>query len=488
LNDREDAETATPHPRRGRFVLAILPPLLAGIAVLTVYVFFASGGHWEFRRITWFDTIYASLGEGFLRGDLSLAWQPDPRLGQLENPWDKAQRESQKIDYLWDTSYFRGRYYVYFTPLPVLIFHIPYRLVSGGWPMDQLVSAFFAAWAFLAATAFVAGAVRRRQVPLPLWMLLAGVGNLVPFTLIAIRVYELSILTGMAMSATWAWATLRFLQTGLRRHAAWSGFWLAMSIVARPNLIILLVAQLFVLRGARPLRKIVPAMLAPLIAVGLMAGAYNAMRFGNPLEFGVRYQLTGRDMRVHSVCGLCSTAEAIRLVNGVGHYVFWAPAVTSRFPFVTLLPPKLDPYVTYPGAEAHAGAFALIPVTLPGTCFAVLLALRRRDSSAGTRAGTITVGAAWLVLTFLSSCWYIVGRYSLDFSLLLTMGSVVCIEHGLAWLEEVSVRTRPIRIIVVLLALYSIVLGVLLGFSGPNDTFKTVNPELFEKAAGWMGG
>lgn len=476
-------------------LLASLPATVATALVLGLYVFFASGGTWEFRRLHWYDTIYANLGEGFLRGELGLAAQPDPRLGQLSNPYEKEQRESANIQYFWDTSYYRGKYYLYFSPVPVLLFHLPFRLIDGGWPMDQLASAFFSAWALLAGIAFVREAVRRvaggAHIPLFVWILLIGLGNLVPFTLVAIRVYEVSILAGMAMSATWAWTTMRFLVSGRFRDAGWSGFWLGMAIASRPNLIFLLVVQLFVLRGIIPwrrLRAVAVAMLIPLALTGGAVAAYNAARFGNPLEFGVSYQLTGKDMRKHSVCSLCSVPEGIRLVNNVIQYTFFAPAVTSQFPFVLLAWPRLDPDVSYPGSEPHAGVGALVPLTLLGTLFGAMLALRSGATDPGTRGGTLALMAGWVALLGLSGCWYLVGRYTLDFTMLMTIGSAVCIESGLGWLRVTGVRIRPLRAVVLLLALYSTLLGVALGFQGPGEAFRNSNPALYEQVRSWFSG
>ena len=48
------------------------------------------------------------------------------------------------------------------------------------------------------------------------------------------------------------------------------------------------------------------------------------------------------------------------------------------------------------------------------------------------------------------------------------------------WLRETGVRTAPLRVVVVLLACYSIAAGFMLGFNGRNGCFKRLNPERFE--------
>ena len=94
--------------------------VFAVLAVVTVYVFFASAGTMAFRRLPWHrgqtespgSGYYASLAEGFLRGQLEMATPADPRLAHLKNPYDVNSYE-EPVDRVWDASYFHGRYYLY---------------------------------------------------------------------------------------------------------------------------------------------------------------------------------------------------------------------------------------------------------------------------------------------------------------------------------------------------------------------------------------
>ena len=42
------------------------------------------------------------------------------------------------------------------------------------------------------------------------------------------------------------------------------------------------------------------------------------------------------------------------------------------------------------------------------------------------------------------------------------------------------------RVLVVALASYSIVAGLLLGFAGPGDAFKNANPVMFARLSSWL--
>jgi hypothetical protein len=94
--------------RRLSFAAAIL-------AVIAVYAFFGSIGTFDFRRVRWDQAFgkpaegyYASLAEGFLRGQPSMAHVPDPRLAALKDPYDFDARDEAKIPYLRDASYRDG--------------------------------------------------------------------------------------------------------------------------------------------------------------------------------------------------------------------------------------------------------------------------------------------------------------------------------------------------------------------------------------------
>jgi hypothetical protein len=467
-----------------------VPAALAILFVLAAYAFFASGGTFSFRRIPWDQSFYAGLSEGFFNGHLYMANDPDPRLMAMPFPYDYKAREGQ-VDYLWDASYYNGRYYLYFSPLPALGFYMPYRLLRGAYPRDQLAAALFSAWAFLAAAAFAWRALlltgRKPRVPWPVWVLVIGFGNVASFLLPEIRIYEVSILAGSALTATWAYALIRYVEKPAFPRVVWMSVWLALSIAARPNLgLLLFVTAIVIWLNAKERRRAFAFATIPLAVTAVAMIAYNVARFGQPFEFGVTYQLTFVPMHGLRVCSLCTLGELARFGNSLMHYLFWAPTIRSEFPFINMQWAYPDPNVSFkmPGSEQVCGVFPLVPLTMLGTFFAVLLALARRRVDAGTRAGMQMMAAAWLTLLGISTCWWIVSRYSLDFMFLMAAATVICVESGLAFLDSIGARMLPLRVAVLVLAVYTIVFGFLFGFAGPADAFKRNYPQMFEKFGG----
>ncbi|HEV8660641.1 MAG TPA: hypothetical protein VGS96_18705 [Thermoanaerobaculia bacterium] len=473
------------------------PTAIAVLCVLTLYAYFGGGGSFDFRRLHGVEgSLYADLAEGFSRGHLSMASTPDPRLARLSNPYDPAARGG--INYIWDASYLNGRYYLYFSPLPALIFYMPYRILRGGYPPDSLAGVVFSSWAFLAAVAFtylalalsIAHNARPRQIPFALWVVFIGCGGVGVFVLAEVRIYEVSIMAGMAMTATWAYALVRFVQSPTSAKAAWMGWWLALAIAARPNLgILILVTAGVVIRsvkGPSTLLKKLAATCVPLTVIAAAMLWYNTVRFGKPGEFGHAYQLTGISMQGRAVCRLRSFPELFRFGNNSMHYVFWPLIVHADFPFVNLANSKLDPAVSFPGSEEVVGVAPLVPLTILGAFLALLFALRVELPDEGTRAAVYLMAGAWLIMAGLSTCWYVVVRYELDFMLLMTAATVICIEKGFDLLANLHIRMIPLRVAVAVLACYSWLVGLLLGFVGREHAFERYHPELFHRIAHWI--
>ena len=467
--------------------------------VLFVYAFFGSDGTFQFRRVTGraeYDRerglygigYYPSLTEGFLHGQLSMYEQIPPKLAALADPWNPAERGKADAWALWDSSYLNGHYYMYWTAVPVFLLYIPFRLIAHGYPNEGFAAAFFAAWAFIACAMFVRRALadRKTRIPLWFWVLFLGIGNLMPYLMVFARTYEVANLCGAAMEATWACALLRFLQEPSPRRAFRMGLWLGLAIAARPNVGLLIVpaALIFLAIEKSMRRRAAAAALIPLAITGALLLAYNAARFGDPFEFGTKYQITVTSMTDKKVCSLCTPREFARWANNMGQYLFAPVGVWSQFPFAILYRAQTDPATMFPAEnEPTAGVAPLIPLTMMASLAALILAMLRDKLDAATRAALLVMCGAWLVMMGLSACWAVDGRYTMDFAPLMTMSSVVIIEAALARLAPSLRRPALPPAIIIVLACCSMFLGLALGIDGKNGAFRKVNPKVYHLLA-----
>lgn len=453
--------------------------------VLVGYVFFGTYGRFSFHGVPWDqgsnrpgDHYYAMLAEGFSRGHLYLPVPADPALMALPYPYDKEARDAKLVSYLWDASYLNGRYYLYFSPLPVLLFYLPVKWTYGLYPSDHLASTFFASWGFVMAALFVGRALgKRRNVPLPVWIVMLGFAGVVPFVMTYSRIYEVATMCAMAMAATWAYCLLRYVESRSTRALLWTSFFLALTIVARPNLGVLLLPSFLAL--PKPRLKPMLIALIPLSIFGLATLAYNYARYHNPLEFGHRYQLTYMPMEKYHVCGCRNVREGIRFLNSTGIYLFSPPFFYGDFPFVGLQHEPLDKAVSFQDISEEVGGLTpLIPLAMIGTLIAVVWFARKEPLDDAARAAVLVLGGGWIVLAGLSACWFLTARYETDFTLLITAGAIVCLDRFL--------NTRRLRALAIVLALYATLTGILLGFKGTDGAFARENPKLFNRVASWF--
>jgi hypothetical protein len=199
----------------------------------------------------------------------------------------------------------------------------------------------------------------------------------------------------------------------------------------------------------------------------MAVGIYNYERFGNPFEFGFRYQLAGPGQNEVRL-------SPRNLPAGAFYMLFCPPVFTPVFPWVRMvlryawaLPPQYF-------VEPTVGALWLAP-------FAVLAACLPRRAGAWLR--TISA-AAIAILLFLMFTHLATQRYEVDFLPLGVLAALVCfaIVHG-----RLSGWRRPaITGAFVIVVAYSATANLALGFSGPYDEMLQNRPARYVRIARWF--
>lgn len=440
---------------------------LAVLATLATYVYFGSAGRLSFPLVTWEQSYYASLTEGFLRGQLAMAHEPPARLAALQNPYSLRERRQAGIRVLYDAVYYEGKYQLYFSAVPAILMFLPVRLVFGSYPSEPLVTTVFASIAFLlfVLTLRRVLAGRRTFVPFWIWILALGIGNVIPYVLVRAAVYQVPIACALMFTAAWWYWLVRLFETRSLLAVAWMGLFVALAIASRPNLLVLALPAalaLLVFRGTELWRKALVMFALPLLLVAAAAGLYNMARFGSPLQIGYDYMLTENPS---TMCSLTDGRELARLANGVVHYLFWPPSIDGQFPFLAAQVHRLDPAISYRGRpEQVIGAAIASPLVLLGTWFALVLPRKNRWRDPRMRSGLLLLFSGWLVLLSLSSCAWVTARYSLDFVPLLLAGSVLTAEWALSLLSGANFEIRILRAMCVAAVIWSLGFGLLLPF------------------------
>lgn len=382
---------------------------------------------------------YAELAKSMAEGKLYLEEEPPQWLKDMADPYDKGARdEAQKATgepYLFDVAYYDGHYYVYFGVVPVLLFYLPFYLLTGA-NFPTAIGVLIMAVAFvLGATALLDRFARYhfRSVSLGVYLLLqiplvtcSGILYLVKFP----TFYSLPIMCGLAFSV---WGLYCWARGGLSRHRCpWLFVGsLCMALVAgcRPQLLVLsLLAFPLFWRTYITERRLLTAagarefacLLAPyfLVAAGIMA--YNYARFGSLTDFGANYNLTVNDMTKRGM-------NLGRLAPAFFTYFLQPPSMVGVFPF--LQPAPFD--TTYMGQTikevTFGGIFACLPLLWVLAFSRRILGMRARQRSTRTIMGVIMVLIASGVIVALADAELagILQRYYADFSFMFLAAAVL---------------------------------------------------------------
>lgn len=443
------------NPRKSK--AGILFAVLIEVALVTVFLFYGSNlvgvatasynnGSWDGASIVNTFEVggdnaqqYAELARAMAEGRLYLEEEPPDWLKAMDDPYDKGARDELQKEtgekYLFDVAYYEGHYYVYFGVVPVLLFYLPFYLLTGA-NFPTAIGVLVMAIAFILGCSALLDRFARyhfRSVSLGMYLLLqmplvfcCGILYLVKFP----TFYSLPIMCGLAFSVwgLYCWMRGRLSKTPCRWLFAGS---LCMALVAgcRPQLLVLslLAFPLFWRTYITKRRLLTPqglrefgCLVAPyvLVAAGIMA--YNYARFGSLTDFGANYNLTVNDMTKRGM-------NIGRLAPAFFTYFLQPPSMTGVFPF--LQPAPFD--TTYMGQTikevTFGGIFACFPLLWVLAFSRRILAMRARQRSTRTIMGIIIVLLASGVLVALLDAELagILQRYYADFSFMFLMAAVL---------------------------------------------------------------
>lgn len=375
---------------------------------------------------------YNLLAQGFRKGHLYMDAAPDPALLALP-----PSERPGNAPYLLDASLYRDRYYIYFGVVPVVVLYLPYAALTGQGLPEAAAALFFASAGLVFATLWWFDA-RRRLFPGSggAWafasILGISIGSAVASTLRRPIFYEVAITAGYAFMMLSLWAIARARCAPARRTA-----WLVLGAVAaglavgsRANLApscLVIVVFGAVASGAGRRRGIVSALAAGGLAFGAVVaalGAYNAARFGSPLEFGHTYQIGVEPKQLFHLGNLGHNARL---------YYLRPPAMNGFFPFVAPAPESIKPD-DYVGRESAHGEWVWLPLAIAGLGGWMWMSRGRAGEDLREAKWIVGLPAAVFAVNFLvtASVGVRANRYMLDFHPMLVLAVLAALGMGLS--------------------------------------------------------
>jgi hypothetical protein len=487
--------------------------VIAALLAIGVYFWFITAGKWVWTPLTYY---FDHLADAFLHGSTALLDKPPAALAALSNPYIYDNRLG--IEYIWDASYFNGNYYLYWGPVPAL-FAAAIKWIRASTIDDQQL-----VFLFMAELAVVMAALlhwlRTTFYPkAPPWtaafFTLAGLLS-VPVLWIINRpsVYEGAIAGGQFFLILGLYAGLRGMLS--TRKDGWmilAGLAWGASIGCRVNnaaaiIWLALLVFIYLIRHARRSGEwLIPAFCLglPMLLWGLGLAGYNFARFGNILETGHRYQLTGpgltenyRDVAsvFYIIPNLYNLLARPLLIHLKEFPLVIVPSVTEKmWPASIYLPGS------YVSNEPAVGIFQAVPIfwliflPLLKPAQYLWIWLRKLPPQPAHSSHPALPWVWWMVcgglIAILGSLSFFIAsnlRYLVDIVPLLTVLSALCLWWGLHFLDKSPAGRNVLLSVVLILGLISIAYGLLAGFGEYPNRFQTINPELYAALSRFLSG
>lgn len=475
-------ETLNYHDKRQRVAIAITKGLCIAFAFLIVFctkednakLFISynseTGPSERF--------VYTALFDAFQHGTAKFMYNVDPALEELENVYDRSERDRANVSYVWDTAYYKGRYYCYFGVLPVMVIYEIMYLLTGHLPGVAVLMFMFLALGIF----FLFGATRKTLeyfkitpslynylichfaiVFASFYYIIASNPDHYTITIICAITCLLGCIYfayGAVKEERKAYRIIQYILSAIffvgiaaSRPAM---IILALAFILPPFLRILFSKQLLI-KG-----KVIDALS---FAIPVMLGAgilmfYNYIRFESPMEFGAKYQLTVGDIRYNSF-----VLNFNNIMGALYHYFFRSIKFSTVFPFVNCN----DNIATITFGKSYYTEASIGVFCIPFNILTIGLFLQNYNKERKMELNTyISIIVATIFLAIFDfSMGGVVGRYIGDFAIGITFLAFMFVmkvdmQGGL----KNKKWQRGVDFIIVV----SVILGMLLLFS--NDTMK----------------
>jgi hypothetical protein len=191
------------------------------------------------------------------------------------------------------------------------------------------------------------------------------------------------------------------------------------------------------------LYAIAAALALPAMCIGMGLAWFNYVRFGNPLDFGMAYQLSTWDYQQPKI--------VLRfLPYGLIDFLFMPPRPVLDFPYLYLhpMPHLFNPRTCLGG---FAGVFPMFPIF----GMALLFPFCPLDRPLQWFCRIVTVSVV-LILLYLSCYFYLTYRYFMDFLPLMWMVATIVLFSCHGWLRA----HRYYSYAVIAAVAYSLVMGL----------------------------
>jgi hypothetical protein len=475
------------------------------IPIIAIYAWFVTFGNFT----TWNHTsqYFSRLANAFEIGHSNINLNPGDALINAIDPYDPKSR-APFPDEVWDMSFYKGKLYYYWGPVPALII-MPFQSLLGIKVTDNYLVLFFSAGLLIFNSLIIVKFWRIFFQHLAIWNMVITIpliGLILPviWNTSVPYVYEAAVGAGQFFFM----GGIYFAISALERNPAidagnlfLTGLFLTCAVGSRaiyaPSIIFLTSIISFWIIKNKPasdrwirLLTTLGALYVPLAIGALSIGWYNWVRFDSPLEFGLRYQITTYNLN-----------EQVNLIFKPDYfflnlyaYLFQPFELISKFPFIQ--PVVFSNVLTTFGIEQphlyYAGRITGVIFSSPFLALGLIPLFSRRNFLNNKNDGStfnlyilvIALFTGSFLIEFLSLLFYFTAqtRFLTDIISQITMLAI------LGYWILISIRQRfhttGAKILLTVangLIIFTLCAGFLLAISGETNRMETLNPLLFEK-------
>ena len=446
-----------------------------------------------------YSDAYAEMFDAFYNKRLTLKAQASEALEELENPYDRSERDGSGIWYYWDRAYYDGDYYSYFGASPVLLFYFPFYFMSGGYvPTTNMACVFFGILAVVFmynATLSFANKFMKKVNFLGLCMMLAsaifvsGLAYLVNYSCF----YMVPPVASTCFLFLCLWTGIsacgeksKYKQCILFAICGLS-FVLCFETRATKAFSALVLAPLFIsvladknLTVKRRVASVISFMVT--VVTGLAAVmTYNYARFDSPFEFGATYQLTLSDIHANKV-------NWRLFIPAMVHYFLQPLTISETFPYFNFTIINTGNYGKYMCSESSAGLLTYPLLGLGILLLPFLLYSLRRNKKEkytynGARVRNYTYALMMVIIVFVSWLDFCLGggvviRYVTDVMPLAYLVSAWCLLQVYEYAKKIPQLDKKVMVGLAVVAGVTIIIGYSQVLWQPDGETNLYHPEL----------
>lgn len=426
---------------------------------------------------------YYKLTDAIRNKRLYVGEETNPEVLNMNNPYDTVERykiAAQKgVSFNWDHSFYKGKYYVYFGIGPVLLFYLPFNLLTNTNVSNMFVSIILIALSIFSITYLLYMICKKwfKDTKL-LTFLMCDIFVISSCGILYVAkrpdFYNIPIITslffvtlglGIFISAS---TNKKLFKTKL----AFASSCMAFVALCRPQfliatfLIIPLYYEYFFKKFDKQKLKELLCIIIPYVVFAILTCAYNYARFGNILDFGVNYNLTTNDMTHRGF-------SFARIPLGIFYYLFMPARLMFVFPYIDQIP-MINNYFGRTIYEITFGGFFSTHILSIICLFIVKFKKYFKDNKLYIFS-ILSIIFMLIVVIADTEMAGILPRYFMDFSYLVLIPTVIIIFT----LEKTILNNRVFKKILVVLIIAAVIYELLSLFVGDDPTPAQSMPNIY---------